>query len=830
MRTKLLLTISSLTLLGGFAHAGPDEQGIDALLKQMSFDEKISMLSGDSTGFNAPGIERLGIPTIYMSDGPVGVRSGKSTAYPVTIGLSASWDADLAREYGRTLAEETLAKGKNCILGPCVCVSRFPLSGRNFESFGEDPVLSGMLASAVVKGVQEKGVLATIKHFAANDQEWRRNDVDSIVSERALHEVHLLPFEYGVKDGGVWAVMSSYNLVNGEHASENRHLLSTVLKEDWGFRGLVMSDWVSVYSADKAANAGLDLEMPNAVWFGEKLAAAVKDGRVTQATIDDKILRSLRARSALGMFDRPAPVANQALIETQAHRDMARRMAEESITLLKNNGLLPLDKAKAPVIALIGPNSQVARTGGGGSSCVEPWRTTSPLEGLRALLGEKATILANEGIVTGSANVKTIPTEALRTPDGKPGLRGEYFNNQDYSGTPVVVRDDAVVDFQWGSQAPAPGIHENFVCVRWTGRFIAPVSGKINLGTRSDDGSRLYLDGKLIADNWGNHDMTAPVVGEVTVEAGKSYDIRIDYVEDGGDAGMALVWQDPTVMTGAPTIEGAVKAAEAADVVILCVGNSKDYEGEGRDLTGFDMPGAQEELIQSVLAAGKPTIVVLYGGTPLKIDDWAGKASAILNAYYPGQEGGDALAEILFGEVNPSGKLPYSYIQEASQSPGFTNYQNPDLRVPYVEDIFVGYKWYETHGVTPLYPFGYGLSYTSFAYSNLRVEASAGFKVRVSLDVTNTGKRAGKEVVQLYVGQNAPSVTKPVRELRNFAKVALEPGETKTVIMDLDSRAFRHWDESGHTWANDPGLYTIQVGASSSDLRLTGTAEAGAGE
>jgi beta-glucosidase len=830
MRTKLLLTISSLSLLGGFAHAGPDEQGINALLKQMSFDEKISMLSGDSTGFNAPGIERLGIPAIYMSDGPVGVRSGKATAYPVSIGLAASWDADLAREYGSTLAEETLAKGKNCILGPCVCVSRFPLSGRNFESFGEDPVLSGTLATAVVKGVQEKGVLATIKHFAANDQEWRRNDVDSIVSERALHEVHLLPFEYGVKDGGVWAVMSSYNLVNGEHASENRHLLSTVLKEDWGFRGLVMSDWVSVYSADKAANAGLDLEMPNAVWFADKLAAAVKDGRVSQVTIDDKILRNLRARSALGMFDRPAPVANQALIETQAHRDMARRMAEESITLLKNDGLLPLDRAKAPVIALIGPNSQAARTGGGGSSCVEPWRTTNPLEGLRALLGEKAAILANEGIVTGSANVKTVPTQALRTPDGKPGLRGEYFNNQDYSGTPVVVRDDAVVDFQWGSQAPAPGIHENFVCARWTGQFVAPVSGKINLGTRSDDGSRLYLDGKLIADNWGNHDMTLPVVGEVTVEEGKSYDIRIDYVEDGGDAGMALVWQDPTAMTGAPTIEEAIKAAEAADVVILCVGNSKDYEGEGRDLMGFDMPGAQEELIQSVLAAGKPTIVVLYGGTPLKIGNWASKACAILNAYYPGQEGGDALAKILFGEVNPSGKLPYSYLQEASQSPGFTNYQNPDLRVPYTEDIFVGYKWYETHDVTPLYPFGYGLSYTSFEYSNLRVEALAGFKVRVSLEVTNTGKRAGKEVVQLYVGQNAPSVTKPAKELRNFAKVALEPGETKTVIMDLDSRAFRHWDESGHAWANDPGLYTIQAGASSADIRLTGTAEVEAGE
>lgn len=829
MRIQSLIPSFLVAAFGCAVFAGPNEQDIQDLVGQMTLEEKLTMLSGDVTGFNAPGVERLGVPTLYMSDGPLGVRNGKATAYPASIALAATWDAQLAHDYGNALAEETLAKGKNCILGPCVGVSRFPLGGRNFESFGEDPVLSGYLAIAVIHGIQEKGVLATIKHYAANDQEWRRNDVDSIVSERALREVHLLPFEYGVKEGDVWSVMSSYNLVNGHHASENSYLLTDVLKTDWGFRGIVMSDWVSVYSAAKAANAGLDLEMPNAVWFGEKLTADVKAGKVSQAVIDDKIRRHLRVRSALGMFDRPAPVADQSLVETQAHRDMARRMAEESITLLKNNGLLPLDKTKAPVIALIGPNSLVARTGGGGSSCVEPWRTTSPLEGLRAVLGDKATILTNEGVMIDAARVQVVPTEYLHTPDGKPGLRGEYFNNQDYSGAPALVRDDEKIDFQWSNQAPAPGINKDFVCIRWSGKFTAPSTGNFLLGTRSDDGSRLFIDGKLIADNWGNHDMQMPVVGEVQMEAGKSYDIRIDYQEDGGDAGMILVWQDPADRVGEVTIAGAVETAKKADVVILCVGNSKGFESEGLDVASFDMPRNQNSLIQEVLATGKPAIVVMYGGTPFHIQGWADKAAAILNAYYPGQEGGEALAKILVGDVNPSAKLPYSYIQEPEQSPGFINYQNPDLRTPYTEDVFVGYKWYETHGVEPLYPFGFGLSYTSFEYSNLRIEKLDDAIVRVSVDVTNTGKRAGEEIVQLYVGEDHAPVMRPAKELRSFSKVALTAGETQTVTMNLDDRAFRRWDESQHAWTTDSGSYTIYVGASSADIRQKGVVDYSSG-
>jgi len=315
--------------------------------------------------------------------------------------------------------------------------------------------------------------------------------------------------------------------------------------------------------------------------------------------------------------------------------------------------------------------------------------------------------------------------------------------------------------------------------------------------------------------------MQMPVLGQVLMEAGSVHDIRIDYQEDGGDAGLILVWQSPSDMAAEPTIVAAVQAAQKADVVILCVGNSKDFEGEGRDVQGFDLPRDQDLLVQAVLSAGKPTIVVLYGGTPFRIEHWAGKAAAILNAYYPGQEGGEALAKILFGDVNPSGKLPYSYIQSEEQSPGFANYMNADLRTPYAEDVFVGYKWYQAHDVQPLYPFGYGLSYTNFEYSDLNIEKLGDHRVRVRVNVHNTGTRAGEEVVQLYVGQDNAPVARPARELRGFAKIALEAGETGTATIELDERAFRRWDNA-NGWTIDADSFTIQVGTSSADILLKG--------
>ena len=397
----------------------PVETRVEDLLQQMTPQEKITLLGGDETGFNACGVERLGIPPIRMTDGPVGVRTGAATAFPVSINMAASWDTGLIHRYGVALGEETKAKGKNCILGPCVGIHRFPLNGRNFESFGEDPFLSSRMAVSVVQGVQSQHVIATVKHFACNDQEWERNHYDVQVDERTLREIHLPAFEAAVKEGQVLAVMSAYNIVNGAHCSENRHLLTDILKNDWGFPGIVMSDWVSVYSAVGAANAGLDLEMPHPVWFKDRLLAAVQDGRVSEAVIDDKVRRQLRVRFLAGLFDNPAPAEDESIIRSESHRNLALEMARKSIVLLKNDRLLPLARERIKTIALIGPHAKTARTGGGGSSMVQPWETVSPYEGVAALLGNQVKIAYAEGTHIDPIRPVPLPSKYLRTPDGR---------------------------------------------------------------------------------------------------------------------------------------------------------------------------------------------------------------------------------------------------------------------------------------------------------------------------------------------------------------------------------------------------------------------------
>ncbi len=800
----------------------PEDQ-IDALVREMTLPEKISLLSGDSTGFNAPALERLGIPKIYMADGPVGVRVGAATAWPVSVNMAASWDTELIYRYGVALAEETLAKGKTCILGPCVGVQRFPLGGRNFESFGEDPWLSSRMAVSYIKGVQSRHVIATVKHYACNDQEWERTRGDSIVDERTLREVHLLPFEAAVREAGVWAVMSSYNLVNGKHSSENKHLLTDILKQEWGFPGIVMSDWVSVHSDADAANAGLDLEMPKAVWFGNRLLDAVKAGKVSEAVIDDKVRRNLRVRMAMGRFEHPLPPKDVSGVENAEHRALALEMAQESITLLKNEGILPLDKRAVKRIAVIGPNAAKTRSGGGGSSGIFPWHTVSPVQGVRDVVGTGVEIVTAEGVSLDKFAVATVPSSVLRTPDGKEqGLRGEYFTNTDFNGTPAFVRIDPMLDLDFKTRGADPRIGTDNFSARWTGLFTPTETRRYFLGTVSDDGSRLYVDGKLLVDNWGSHGMVQETAA-IAMEAGRTYSIRIDYFQEGGDAGVKFVWKDSTKSAPEPTIAQAVEAAKGADAVVLCLGNTALQEAEGADVRDFVMPNNQDELVQAVTAANPRTIVVLYGGVPFRVKDWLPRTPALLAAYYPGQEGGDALAQILFGEVNPSGKLPFSYIQERSESPAFEGYQNPDRKMVYREGVFVGYKYYEKHGVTPLFPFGHGLSYTTFAYKNARVQRTGEWTCTVSVDVTNTGQRAGAEVVQLYVGEKAPPLERPLKELKAFSRVRLAAGETRTVSFDLGPRAFRFYDVGLAGWKADHDTFTFSLGSSSREIQQTCT-------
>ena len=735
----------------------PVETRIDDLLPRLTLAEKITMLGGDETGFNASGIERLGIPPIRMTDGPVGVRTGAATAWPASVNMAASWDTNLIQRYGVALAEEVKAKGKNCILGPCVGIHRFPLNGRNFESFGEDPFLSGRMAVSYIQGVQSQNVIATVKHFACNDQEWERTRADSVVDGRALREIHLPAFEAAVTEGKVHAVMSAYNIVNGQHCSENRHLLTDILKGDWGFQGIVMSDWVSVHSAVAAANNGLDLEMPHPIWFGDKLLEAVQSGQVTEQTIDDKIRRLLRVRFETGLFENPSPKPDESVVCSAAHRDLALEMAQKSIVLLKNDGLLPLSRNKLKTVAFIGPAANIASTGGGGSSTIQPWEKVSPVAGMKNLLGDRVKIEFAGGVNVDPVKAITLASEFLLAPDGtNHGLLGEYFGNPDLKGKPLFTRVDPEIDFEWtNSISPDPRLKPTDYSIRWTGKLVPPWTQKYFLSITSDDGSRLYLNGKKVVDNWGEHGMS-PKSGALNLEAGKAYDLRIEYYQGGGDAGMRLGWRDPRDHTPDPTIAEAVATARGADAVVLCVGNTSDTEGEGNDVADFKMPGGQDELVRAVLQVNSNTVVVVWGGVPVLMKPWLSKAKAVVAALYPGQEGGTALAQILTGEINPSGKLPFSYIQKRSEAPEFAGYKDPGLKVKYSEGVFVGYRYYDRNKIKPLFPFGHGLSYTTFKYDNLRIKKTGPAACEVEFDVTNTGPVAGAEIAHSTSGRGIP--------------------------------------------------------------------------
>ncbi len=800
------------------------ESRIDALLAKMSTDEKIELLGGDETGFNSKGVPRLGIPPIRMTDGPVGVRDGTpSNAYPVSINMAATWDTTLIRRYGTALGEDTLAHGRNAILGPCVGVGRFPLGGRNFEAFGEDPYLSSRMAVSVIQGVQSQHVIATVKHFACNDQEWERNNYDVVVDERTLHEVHLRPFEAAVKEGKVWMLMSSYNLVNGQHMSENAALLKQTLKGEWGYQGLVVSDWVSVYSSADAANNGLDIEMPQPVYFGDKLRADVKAGRVPMSVIDDKVRRHLRVRFLAGIFDHPAPKREEDKIRSQAHRDLALEMAEKSMVLLKNDGILPLAPDKLTSVALVGPHAEVARTGGGGSSQVDPWITVSPVAAFKTKLPATVTVSSSPGISMDSFKPDPLPGGLLHTPDGKSeGLLGAYFDNRTRTGTPKFTRVDKTIDFDWGAHGPGGDIGATNYSVRWTGTFTAPETKTYHLAITSDDGSYLYIDDQLVADNGGNHgEVTVPA--SVPMEAGKSYRIRIDYDQAGGGASMRLGWRNPNDPRQDPSIDDAVATARKAALAIVCVGNAPITESEGADVADFMLPGKQQELLTRVLDANPNTIVVVYGGVPVEMKSWLARARAVVAALYPGQEGGTALASLMLGEKSFSGKLPFSYIQDRSENPAFASYKDPSLKVPYAEGVFVGYKWYDSHNIAPLFPFGYGLSYTTFDYGFVTVRREPNGHCSAAVKITNTGHRTADEIVQIYVEPKQSRLPRPVRELKGFGRVNLPAGTSTVVHVPLDERAFSYYDPAKHDWVEEPGTYVVSAGGNSRDLRVSTT-------
>jgi beta-glucosidase len=799
----------------------PLEQRVEDLFGRLNQDEKLGLLGG--TGFTTQPIPRLGVPAMSMADAGQGVRGGAdstlgpATAFPSGVLMAATWDTNLIWQIGQAIGEEAHNKGSGIQveLGPAVNIHRTPLGGRNAEYLTEDPYLAARLAVSYIRGMQTTRVAACVKHFAGNNQETDRFAVNEDVGERALREIYLPAFEAAVKEGKVWSVMSAYNKINDVHCSANRHLLTEILKQDWQFDGLVMSDWGGVHET-AVVQAGNDLEMPNGDHMSvSQLRAALASGSVTQAAVDDSVHRILRTVIRVGLLDGPM-TQNPALVNSSAHSQLAYQAATEGIVLLKNDGdVLPLDRQQIKSIAVIGEPSRHLQIDALGSPGVLPLKSVEILDGIKAEAGDAMAIhyaaARSDGEpVTGA--VVTSPNDPTVT-----GFQAEYFGNVNLEGNPAVVRVDEEISILDAS-SPATGISGEKYSARWSGKLHAPATGNYTFSFRGDDGFRVFVDGKLLINGW-SRSAARTLRGQVDLEAGKTYDLRVEFFQDGGDCVAQLNWQVP----GKSLYADALAAAKESDVAIVCVSTLR-MEGEGHDRPSMDLPGNQAALIKAVSAVNKKTIVILNAGTPVTLTNWLGQVPALVEAWFPGQEGGSAVAAVLFGKVNPSGKLPDTFAASRADYPDALSAGAQRNEAKYAEGIYVGYRHFDQAGIQPVFPFGYGLSYTTFKYSGLNLSTSrihSDGTVTVTLKVENTGKRAGEEVVQLYVHETKPQIDRPVRELKGFTKVGLEPKETKTVSFTLRPRDLAYYDVGGHQWKADAGEYQVEIGASSRDIRLT---------
>ncbi|HEX6732621.1 MAG TPA: glycoside hydrolase family 3 C-terminal domain-containing protein, partial [Pyrinomonadaceae bacterium] len=680
------------------------------------------------------------------------------------------------------------------------------------------------MAVSYIKGVQSQGVSATIKHYLGNNSEFDRHNTDSIIDERTMREIYLPAFEAAVKEADVGAVMSSYNLTNGEHMSQNKYLLTDVLKNEWGFQGLIMSDWSGTYDGIAAANAGQDLEMPSGLHMNRQtLRPAIENGKVSLATIDDKVRRILRTALRFGWLDRDQTELSIPRYNLQG-RAVALKSARESITLLKNDGdLLPLDKSKLKSIMIVGPGAFPAVSVGGGSADVQPFAAISYLEGLANSAGNQFQVYYDRGLLTYSelANATNFTTYGIQ---GQPGLTAEYFSNLDLKGTPSITRTEQHVDYGTAARLLFP---EQTSSSRWTGYYTPKDAGSYDVfvqTTRERGGSyRLYVDDKLLLDHWTT--LTALVDYRTLRLEPKPHKIVLEQTGRGDRRAVRL--RMGVVRTGQFVSANAKKLAASSDLVVVAAGFDPESEAESADRT-FRLPLGQDELIQEMAAANKRTIVVMTSGGGVDMNAWFDRVPALVQAWYPGQESGTAIAEILFGDVNPSGRLPVTFERRWEDNPVHDNYypEAGTKRVVYKEGVFVGYRGYERNRTKPLFPFGFGLSYTTFVYSNLSVKSvsndESGPSYEVSFDVKNTGTREGADVAQVYVGDAHTKVPRPAKELKGFVKVNLRPGETRKVAVMLNRRALSYYDVETKQWRVEPGDFDVLVGRSSQQIELRG--------
>ena len=801
---------------------------LDQLLDAMTLEEQASLLAGADFWTTVP-VPRVGVPAIKVSDGPNGARGGqfkdgpRTACFPVGIALGATWNPELIRETGAALAEEARLKGAQVLLAPTVNLHRTVLNGRNFECYSEDPHLSAETGLAYVRGVQGQGIAATIKHFVGNESEYQRMSISSEIGERALRELYLLPFERAVKEGGVMAVMAAYNRLDGVFACDHERLIQQVLREEWGFKGLVMSDWMALHSTVEGVRAGCDLEMPGPTAHrGAALVQAVEQGQLPAEAVRACARRVLALIERVGAFRQPG-IPDEQAVDLPAHRALIRRLGAEGSVLLKNEGaLLPLAPQAGHTLALIGRAAVEPQIMGGGSATVNAFYRVAPRDAIAAQAGPQVRVVHEHG-----ADLhRWVPV--LQAP-----MALEFYNSTDFSGPVVSRQTSSSTEVLWIDTVD-PAVDRQAFSVRARLRHVAPESGEYQFSLVSAGRSRCFVNGELRVDAWsdwrrGETYFTfgcEEVVATCTLSAGEVCEVLIEFSAD-------VPGSDPVPihalrfgchrMRGGDDIARAVEAARSADVAVVFAGLNAEWDNEGLDRKHMQLPHLQNELVARVAAVNPRTVVVLQTGAPVELP-WLDQVSAVLQAWYPGQECGHAIADVLFGAAEPGGRLPQTWPQRLSDSPAQDDplhYPGVAGRVMYDEGVFIGYRHYEHRRITPCFPFGHGLSYTQFEFSSPRLGSptvQAGQTVSVALTVRNVGPRTGQAVVQLYVAPPPCRLPRPPKELKAYAKRTLGAGEQALVSLTLDMRSLAYFDPARASWVAEAGVYTVQIGRSSTDL------------
>jgi beta-glucosidase len=813
------------------------KQKVDTLLHQLTLKEKIQLLGG--TGFTTKPIPRLGIPALKMVDGPLGIHASEikkkhwpATAFPSGTAIAASWDTSLVYKEAAAMGTEMRGEGQDVILGPNVNIARNPRAGRTFEGFGEDPFLTSRMGVNYIKGLQSQGVAATVKHFVGYTEEYHRMYIDSKIKQRALHEIYFPAFKAAIQQGHTLALMSSYNKVNGVYVSDSHHLLTQILRKKWGYKNLVMSDWSGIYDTMPAETSGVDLEMPTGkYWNISTIMPLLKAGKVSKKHINRQVRHILRVIVSLDLIKHPHK-KDSTLVDNAAQRKLARKAAREGIVLLENtHHLLPLDLSGVDTIMVIGPAAKHVLRGGGSSLVPQPDQV-SPWQALKKRTGSKVVLDYVPGVIT-NLEAPELSSEQLHTSfhGGQNGLKAEYYTNSKFQGKPAITRVDTMVYFGGNGtsvkslknslpKSEADSLFKLFrkgFSIRWTGSVSAPKTGDYVISVADNNGMRFFFNGKQVIQEKTHYGIASNSY-KVHLKAGKQYPIRLEYYFRGLGMHIKLAMH----RSNKELIQEAVKAAKSSDLVLAFVGFNRNEVSEGHDIKSLRLPDGQSKLLDAVTKANANTVVTVSSGSPVIMTPWNKQAGALVDDWFGGEETGNAIVDVLMGQYDPGGKLPITFPKRWKDSPAAKTYKKSDSVAVHQEGIYVGYRYFDEHHIKPEYPFGYGLSYTTFSFSDIKAAKQDSAAV-ITFTVKNTGQKPGWEVAQAYIHKRNSGVKRAPHALKGFSRVHLSPGQSKKVTITIPRRQFGYYNLKQKKWMVEPGSYTVLVGSSSRNLPLKTT-------